>query len=264
MGSLALPIIFYPQMIRTITSTQNAYIKQLKSLKSKKGRSETGLFIAEGDKCASEAIENGCAQALLTRDDTHPLVNAAEAAGVDVYVVSEAVLAAVSDSKTPQTALAVCPSSLLPVGSCNGRLVVALEDVADPQNVGTIIRTADAAGACAVMLSAGCADFTSPKAVRAAMGSIFHVPVKIVNDFPAALNSLKDEGVTLVAGHLKGKNALPDTERCCILIGNEARGLSDEISALADVLYKINIYGRAESLNAAVAAGILMYKIADR
>ncbi len=252
-------------MIQTITSTQNAYIKTLKTLKNKKGRVETGRFIAESDKVAFEALEYGCAESILTKRADHPIITAADSAGVNVYIVNDAIMSAVSESKTPQDVLAVVNRHKLPAPTqLSGKLIIALEDVSDPQNVGTIIRTADAAGADMVILSSASADYTSPKAVRAAMGSVFHVPVHVTPDLTEALMILKENGTTLIAGHLKGSNELPSCDSSCILIGNESRGLSPQVSELADALYKINIYGKAESLNAAVAAGILMYKIADR
>lgn len=252
-------------MITNISSTQNAYIKTLKSLKNKKNRIETGCFIAESDKIAYEALEYGCAKSILTKREDHPIIEKAINSGVDVYIVNDAVICAVSDSKSPQDVLAVVNKASLPTpAKPEGKLIVALEDLSDPQNIGTIIRTADAAGADMVIISSGSADYTSPKAVRAAMGSIFHIPVLITDDFISTLNTLKENDIALIAGHLKGSDSLPQRNSSCILIGNESRGLSKEASALADILYKINIYGKAESLNAAVAAGILMYKIADR
>lgn len=242
-----------------ITSTKNEYIKLLRSLKQKKGREETGLFLAEGDKCAAEALGNAKVQALLTTQEQHPLAIQAEQKGVRAVLVSQAVMEAVSDVKTPQSAIAV-------VQKQQGRLperglFVALEDVADPQNVGTILRTADAVGAAGVLLSGKCADYTSPKAVRAAMGSVFHLPVEVAEDFQGRLSAMKKAGVRLLGGHLQGVQAMPgQRENLCVIIGNEARGMSPEAARLCDYLVKIPIYGKAESLNAAVAAGILLYR----
>ena len=242
-----------------ITSTKNEYIKLLRSLKQKKGREETGLFLAEGDKCAAEALDNAKVQALLTTQEQHPLAIQAEQKGVRAVLVSQAVMEAVSDVKTPQSAIAV-------VQKQQGRLpeqglFVALEDVADPQNVGTILRTADAVGAAGVLLSGKCADYTSPKAVRAAMGSVFHLPVEVAQDFQGRLSAMKKAGVRLLGGHLQGVQAMPgQRENLCVIIGNEARGMSPEAARLCDYLVKIPIYGKAESLNAAVAAGILLYR----
>lgn len=242
-----------------ITSTKNEYIKLLRSLKQKKGREETGLFLAEGDKCAAEALGNAKVQALLTTQEQHPLAIQAEQKGIRAVLVSQAVMEAVSDVKTPQSAIAV-------VQKQQGRLpeqglFVALEDVADPQNVGTILRTADAVGAAGVLLSGKCADYTSPKAVRAAMGSVFHLPVEVAQDFQGRLSAMKKAGVRLLGGHLQGVQAMPgQRENLCVIIGNEARGMSPDAARLCDYLVKIPIYGKAESLNAAVAAGILLYR----
>ena len=242
-----------------ITSTKNEYIKLLRSLKQKKGREETGLFLAESDKCAAEALSNAKVQALLTTQEQHPLAIQAEQKGVRAVLVSQAVIEAVSDVKTPQSAIAV-------VQKQQGRLpeqglFVALEDVADPQNVGTILRTADAVGAAGVLLSGKCADYTSPKAVRAAMGSVFHLPVEVAEDFQGRLSAMKKAGVRLLGGHLQGVQAMPgQRENLCVIIGNEARGMSPDAAQLCDYLVKIPIYGKAESLNAAVAAGILLYR----
>lgn len=242
-----------------ITSTKNEYIKLLRSLKQKKSREETGLFLAESDKCAAEALGDAKVQALLTTQAQHPLVTQAEQKEVRVILVSQAVMEAVSDVKTPQSAIAVVrkrQSSLPEQG-----LFVALEDVADPQNVGTILRTADAVGAAGVLLSGKCADYTSPKAVRAAMGSTFHLPIEVAEDFCGRLSALKRAGVRLLGGHLRGVEAMPgERENLCVIIGNEARGMSENAAQLCDYLVKIPIYGKAESLNAAVAAGILLYR----
>ncbi len=242
-----------------ITSTKNEYIKLLRSLKQKKGREETGLFLAEGDKCAAEALSNAKVQALLTTQEQHLLAIQAEQKSARVICVSQAVMEAVSDVKTPQSAIAV-------VQKQQGKLpeqgiFVALEDVADPQNVGTILRTADAVGAAGVLLSGKCADYTSPKAVRAAMGSVFHLPVEVAQDFQGRLSAMKKAGVRLLGGHLQGVQAMPGRqENLCVIIGNEARGMSESAVRLCDYLVKIPIYGKAESLNAAVAAGILLYR----
>lgn len=242
-----------------ITSTKNEYIKLLRSLKQKKGREETGLFLAEGDKCAAEALCYARVQTLIAALAEHPLAKQAEQKGVRVICVSQAVMEAVSDVKTPQSAIAV-------VYKQQGRLperglFVALEDVADPQNVGTILRTADAVGAAGVLLSGKCADYTSPKAVRAAMGSTFHLPVEVAEDFQGRLSAMKKAGVRLLGGHLQGVQAMPgQRENLCVIIGNEARGMSGSAARLCDYLVKIPIYGKAESLNAAVAAGILLYR----
>lgn len=236
-----------------ITSTKNEYIKEIKSLKNKKNRTELGKFIAEGEKCVSEAIKHAEVECVLTTNpDKYAFQNTIE--------VSQAVLEAVSDTKTPQDA--VCVVKKRSWNMPEGGFIVALDGVSDPQNVGTILRTADAAGASAVLVSKETADITSPKCVRASMGAVFFMPV-IECDLNETLKKLKEEGYVVVAGHLKGKSELPRAEKTVLVIGNEARGVSNDISELCDVLYRINIFGQSESLNAAVAAGILMYRIKE-
>lgn len=246
--------------MQKITSASNSTIRELKKLKLKKGRQEQGRFLAEGVLLAEEALEAGCAQMILTVEEALPVVRRAQQMGVPVLHITDAVMDAVSSAKTPQKALAVVSLEKSSVPE-KGGLFVALEDVSDPQNVGTMIRTADAVGASGVILSPGCADYTGPKAVRAAMGSLFHLPVCIAEDFYAELGRLKSRGLPLIAGHLAGEEKLSPCGEGCVLIGNESRGLSEQASKIADVKVRIPIYGKAESLNAAVAAGILLYGV---
>ena len=142
------------------------------------------------------------------------------------------------------------------------RLLV-LERLQDPGNLGTILRTAEAAGMNGVILSADSVDAFNPKVVRSTMGAILRVPFLYAENWTETLDALKATGVTLYAAHLQG--SVPYTEphygeRCAILIGNEANGLTDETTARADVRVRIPMEGQAESLNAAVAAAILMYR----
>ncbi len=244
-------------MTKTITSTQNPYIKELKLLKRKKGRAD-GRFLCEGEKCALEAMLCGDVEAVLLCGD-HPEANkTAGKKGIDLYEVSDAVMEALSDTKSQQGVIAVARKQRRPVPSPRG-LFVMLEDVADPQNVGTIIRTADAAGAACVMLSKRCADYTSPKAVRASMGSVFHLPIVVSEDICADAAMLKQKGMRIFGTHLKGEGKLAPTGSDCVVIGSEANGMSEKMAALCDGLYKIPMRGSAERLNAAVAAGIVIY-----
>ena len=250
--------------MEVITSTKNEYIKAVRSLKQAKYRKELGKFLAEGEKCAGEALRYASVEALLVPEQRHPgeLCALAERQGARVIAVSQAVMEAVSEVKTPQGAIAVVRRQVEKPFAGQG-VIAALEDVADPTNVGAILRTADAIGAAGVLLSAGCADYMAPRAVRASMGSVFHVPVRVAGDFCGALAQLKGEGWRLVGGHLRGQDRLPQAEKSCLLIGNESRGLSTAASALCDNLVKIRIYGQAESLNASVAAGILLYRLRE-
>jgi TrmH family RNA methyltransferase len=134
--------------------------------------------------------------------------------------------------------------------------------MSDPKNVGTIIRSSDAAGADGVLISEDSADFYGPKAQRAAMGSSFHMPVEVCG-LPAALETFHKSGGVIIAGSMDGGGKLPDIagKNVCVVIGNESNGLSGAVKASADILYKIPMHGKAESLNAGVAAGIILYKI---
>ena len=142
--------------------------------------------------------------------------------------------------------------------------LLLLESLRDPGNLGTIMRTSEAAGMNGIILSSDSVDVFNPKVVRSTMGAILRVPFCYVEDFPKAMENLKERGVTLYAAHLQG--SVPYTEasygsRAGILIGNEANGLSDGVTALSDVRIRIPMDGQAESLNAAVAAAILMYHL---
>ena len=247
----------------SITSTRNEYIKKLRKLQQKKEREAEGLFLAEGILCAGEAMQYADVEALLLTEKymDSDAAKMAEEKNIRILLVSDAVMEAVSSAKNPQGALAVVKKQQQDYKKEG--LILVLEDVSDPQNVGTMIRTADAMGASAVLLSKNAADCYSPACVRATMGSVFHIPILYLDDLYAELSALKNAGIPLVAGHLKGKSSLPVLNNAAIMIGNETRGLSDRISEMADVLYRIPMFGRAESLNAAIAAGIMMQKASE-
>lgn len=253
--------LWYDKGMKEIVSTKNEYIKTLRGLKQKKNRQQEGKFLAEGVKNVEEALRHARVEAVLVTNAVSEVATNAQALGIDVVLVNEAVMQAVCDVKTPQEALAVV--ALEEQAPKEHGTVVLLEDVADPGNVGTIIRTASAIGAAGVILAGDCADHTSPKVVRSSMGSIFQVPIRTVSSVEEAILPLKEKGYSLLAGHLQGKSAMPSTEDVCLVIGNEARGVSPQAEALCDYLVKINMYGEAESLNAAVAAGILLYRIKE-
>ena len=245
-----------------ITSTKNEFVKYAKSLKSKKGRRETRAFLAEGDKCVRELMVNmpECLQCVVVLENAYDdIINRARMLGKRVYTVSGNVMDAICDSKTPQGIAAV--ADMLEYEDVRGGFILALDDVQDPQNVGTMIRTADAGGCSYVVLSQGSADCFSPKAVRASMGSIFHLPV-IRADLGEYIGRLAAQGYYIASAHLSGSESYAlDWQKTCLVIGNESRGVSEEIQKLSTHLIRIPMYGKAESLNAAVAAGILIYKI---
>lgn len=249
-------------MNEVITSTKNDFVKIVKSLKTKKGRAKHSSFLVEGVKCVNELLthRSDLLESLIVTDDSYnEFASTAKKLGVKTYVVKEHVLTAVSDFKTAQgvAAVAKLPKTQAPQ---NG-FILALDDVADPQNVGTMIRTADAAGCSGIVLSQGSADYLSPKSVRASMGSVFHLPI-----FAADLNSfmpnLIQNGYRIAAADMHGTTDYNyDWKKTCLVIGNEARGVSDNTLSICTDKISVPMYGKAESLNAAVAAGILIYKI---
>ena len=261
--------------LETITSTQNARVKRLKTLSSRKGRLEEGLFLAEGPKIIGEALSSGLRLHTLLSEDAvwaEELLASFPDSGksADCFAVSRSVLEAVCDARTPQKAAAafeipLCLPPKTPEQWGKG-LWAVLDGVQDPGNMGTILRSADAMGACGVLLGPGCADPWSPKSIRSAMGSTFHVPVVETADLCASLRAMKEAGYLLLAGHLRGESTLPARigDRAALLIGSEGHGLSDAVSAEATLLYRLPMKGRAESLNAAVCAGILLYELSGR
>ncbi len=248
-----------------ITSAKNPLIRSMKSLRERKGRQEQGRFLVEGEVMLREAVKCGLAiRDLLAAEDRAGDAAPFIAAGARAYAVPEELLQAVCDTKTPQ---GICASfdlpAPLPLESAPKR-IVALDGTQDPGNVGTIWRTADAAGFEGLLLGAGCADPLSPKVQRAAMGSGFRLPFMAADDLPAALNALKDKGWSVIASDLRGADFYRRSdpgERFVLVIGNEARGISDATREAATMLLKLPMRGGAESLNAAVAAGIMMYEL---
>ena len=245
-----------------ISSTQNEFVKMAKSLKTKKGRSAHGAFLVEGEKCVRELITHMpdiLSSLIVSGTQYKDLEQRAINMGRRVYAVETHVMEAISSCKTPQDVAAV---ALKPQhADVNDGFIVALDGVQDPQNVGTIIRTADAAGCACVVMSEESADCFSPKAVRASMGSIFHIPV-LYEDLVIHTSRLLARGYRIACADIEGTEVFEmDPERTCLVIGNEAHGMSDNMLEICTDRIRIPMYGQAESLNAAVAAGILIYKI---
>lgn len=171
-----------------------------------------------------------------------------------------------SDTKTPQGILCVMKQKhytleQLTAGNCP--LLLVLENVQDPGNLGTMMRTAEGAGVSGVLLSRGCVDMYNPKTIRSTMGSIYRVPFLYTDDLPADMEKLHAKGIRTYAAHLKGKGYYDEevyTGPTAFLIGNEGNGLSEELSEMAKQYIRIPMEGQLESLNAAVAAAILMYE----
>ena len=243
-----------------ITSLKNPKVQGWKALKERKGRRESGCFLVEGFKMVEEALISAfTVEAVLAQEDC--LEELALRPECPVYLLPAGVLAAVCDTKTPQGVAAVV--RMINNAALGSRLV-ALDGVQDPGNVGTIIRTADAAGLDGVLLSAQCADAFSPKVLRATMGRVFRMGLRVTEDLPGELNRLKQEGFSVLSSQLDGApfyEREPVGERFCLVIGSEGNGVTPEVQQLATHRVKLPMRGGAESLNAAVAAGIMMYEL---
>lgn len=246
-----------------IESTRNDTVKRARSLAARKGRLEHGLHFIEGERLVREAVISGASIAEGFIEPGHEdMARMLEGAGARVYTVTRPVLESLAQTDTPQWVCATVrtPSAGLPESWPAG-LIVALDCVQDPGNMGTVIRTADAMGAAGVLLGKGCADPFAPKPMRASMGSVYHLPVW-QGGLEEELPRLKGQGFRLICGHLEGGGELPEPgEKCVLIIGNEGSGVSEPVAAMCQK-YRLPMYGRAESLNASVAAGILIYELA--
>jgi RNA methyltransferase, TrmH family len=254
-----------------IRSIHNEQVKLWAALQTKKGRERAGAYLVEGAHIVAEAFENSASVETVLYIEGSPAVLELEARGIGRQSgarwvsVSDAVMAKIADAQTPQGVAAIVRmpehelSKLLAV-KCG--LFVAVDAVQDPGNLGTIIRSADAVGAAAVLLGKGTVDVYNPKTVRSAMGSLFHVPVANC-DLSAALPLARSHGVKVFATSLGAALTCYEanyTAASCILVGNEGAGVADELIALADETVIIPIPGKAESLNVAMATTVLLYE----
>jgi TrmH family RNA methyltransferase len=257
-------------MVHHITSASNPLIKTLKSLHAKKGRAETGLFLAEGARLALEAADLGFwpeimvyAPSALERRQVRQLIEAAERQRLRVIETSENLLGQITKRDNPQTVIGAYRQFATPLNAIDGDIVVALEGVRDPGNLGTILRTADSVGAGGVVLVGECCDPFSVESVRASMGSIFAVKLARTS-FDELVLYAKARGAHLLGASLNGAHLArewPLPEHAVLLMGNEQSGLDVEMESTCDLLVKLPMRGRADSLNLAIATGVLLYDL---
>lgn len=248
-----------------VTSVDNGVVKAARKLARRQDRDRAGAFLVEGPQAVGNAL--GFLRRLFVTDPGAELAQRAAAAGVEVVAVSDRVLASLADTVTPQGMVGVAElaAPTLDDALAGAGLVVVCWQVGDPGNVGTVVRSADAAGADAVVCTTGGVDPRNPKAVRASAGSIFHLPV--VADVPpaAAVAACRRHGLQIVAADARGASvytAVDLTRPTAVLLGNEAHGLPAHAVDCADVVAAIPIHGRAESLNLAVTAALFVYEAA--
>lgn len=260
-----------------ITSTANAQVKELvRLMKKSRARDEAGVFLVEGPRMAGELMEDTAWSPEIEKiylsesyagkhKNELPVIESR--AGMEI--LSDAVFAHVSDTKTPQGILAVVKRKAYRMndilgGNPSAAHILVLDNLQDPGNLGTIFRTAEAAGVTGIILSRDCVDIYNPKVIRSTMGAVFRVPFLYVDDLQGTIGELKREEIKVYAAHLKGRKAYDQEDYsagCAFLIGNEGKGLRDEIAECADHYVIIPMQGRAESLNAAVAAAVLMFEV---
>ncbi|MFC0598656.1 TrmH family RNA methyltransferase [Streptomyces palmae] len=254
-----------------LTSLRSPRVIAARRLAKRSFRGKERRFLAEGPQAVREAATH-LIEVYATPEaaERHAdIVAAAQTAGVPVFIATDEVVAAMSDTVTPQGILGLCrflDSPLDEIIAARPRLVAVLAHVRDPGNAGTVLRCADAAGADAVILTDASVDLYNPKSVRASVGSLFHLPVAVGVPVEEAVRRLRGAGVRLLAADGAGRRDL-DAELdegsmggpTAWIFGNEAWGLPEETRALADEVVRVPIHGKAESLNLATAAAVCLY-----
>ena len=254
-----------------ITSVANPRVKQVVQWQTKaKERKKDNIFLAEGIKMYEEAPEDAVREVYVIEETLKKMQQ-------DIFLreklqrtryetVSAEVFQKMSDTQTPQGILTVLKRpeyQLKELLKVKNPLFVILEDLQDPGNLGTIVRTGEGAGVTAVIMSRGTVDIFNPKTIRATMGSIYRVPYVYVEDIKDTIKSLHNANVKTYAAHLKGDNyydSFSFQEGTAFLIGNEGNGLKEETADMASAYLKIPMEGQVESLNAAIATSLLMYE----
>ena len=262
--------------MNVITSARNPAVTAARKLARAHGRARTrsGRFLIEGAQVLETALAAGVRPLTIfataeAAAGHRALVDAARDAGAEIRVVVAPLLADLAQTVTPQGLVAVVASVVgtqedLPPAP---RLVCVLVEIRDPGNGGTVLRAADAFGADALVTTAGSVDLESPKAVRASAGSLFHLPVVGGADWPALAAALRQRGLALVGADPHAPETIeraPLERPCALVLGNEAHGLPERVRADLDHLARLPQYGRAESLNLAAAAAVLLYESARR
>lgn len=263
-----------------ITSSSNGRVKQLVQWqKKRKARDEDKVFLVEGIRMFVEAPEEQVREVYVSESFYHKKKAELDLDrwGRKLEILSDSVFAHASDTKTPQGVLLVMEQMQYPLErvtqapqsadkSVEGApLLMVLDNLQDPGNLGTILRAGEAAGVTGVIMSRDTVDIYNPKVIRSTMGSIYRMPFVYVEDLSMVVENLKKAGIHTYAAHLKGKNSYEaeDYQKgTAFLIGNEGNGLRDEVADAAEIYVKIPMCGEVESLNAAVASSVLMFEAA--
>ncbi|WAZ20546.1 RNA methyltransferase [Streptomyces cinnabarinus] len=263
-----------PPVAPELISPRSPRVAAARRLAKRNFRGKERLFLAEGPQAVREAagFEDTLVELFATVEAAEryaDIIGEARAVGAWVHLASEQVIADISTTVTPQGLVGICRFLDTPfeeILAARPRLVAVLAHVRDPGNAGTVLRCADAAGAEAVVLTDASVDLYNPKAVRASVGSLFHLPVAVGVPVEQAVAGLKDAGVRILAADGAGDDDLDDEldkgtmgGPTAWVFGNEAWGLPEETRALADAVVRVPIHGKAESLNLATAAAVCLY-----
>lgn len=245
--------------MKHIESIQNPKVKQWKKLLMKKERDKSGTFLVEGFHLVEEALKQSDSVMEIIVSDKTGLPPRWDSGEIPVTIVTEEISNSLSDTEAPQGIYAVCRQVQIEVPEAKTYLLI--DAVQDPGNLGTMIRTADAAGIDAVVVGKGSVDVYNSKVLRSAQGSHFHLPI-IRGDLHDWVDKLHEKNISVYGTALEGASAYTDIstgESYALLVGNEGNGVSKELLAKTTANLYIPIYGKSESLNVAVATGILLY-----
>ena len=255
--------------MQSISSKENELIKHIKKLKDKKERDSSNEYVIEGIKLIQEAVqENVNIKQIIVCDDCDktesiPKDLMYEIAKYDCIYVTKKIFKYISEVQEPQGILAIIDKNNSDSEiDYTQDIIVALDDVQDPGNLGTILRTVDSIGLTQILVSKGTADSYNPKVVRSTMGAIFRIKIIECEDLEKTLKEIKKHKFKVVVTSLQTENSIYETNynKKVIVIGNEAKGVEKNIQDLADEKIKIPMLGKTESLNASVATGIVLYE----
>lgn len=266
-------------MMKKITSLSHALVKSTAELKQKKERNRRREFAVEGVRSIEEVFNGGYRVAFLfvttlamEQERVQNIIDTTLDQGGELIEVSDNVMNKIADTKTPSGVFAIVKHPTytlekLDEGKTEG-LILILDEVRDPGNLGAIVRTADAAGVKAILLLKGCTDLYASKTIRATMGSVFHLPVISDLEKEECIEWCKKTGHQIIVSSLEDATSLYDVDvnlnKTALVVGNEATGVSEDMFKVADKKIYIPMQGKAESLNVAMATGIMLFELARR
>jgi RNA methyltransferase, TrmH family len=250
-------------VLKRIESAKNPRVKQWKKLYTKKGREQANAFIIEGPHLVEEAIKNNTSIIEVIVEEEYQVPSAWIIEAAEWYYVPRKVMEEISDTETPQGIAAVCEMKDNSAADVQRGKYLLIDGVQDPGNVGTMIRTADSAGLDGVILGKGTADLYNSKVLRSTQGSVFHLPI-LKGELSSYIERFKEINVPVIGTALEGGESFLNNQgisEFALIVGNEGKGMDKSLLEQCDQALYIPIYGKAESLNVAVAAGILLYGI---